>query len=79
MSAKRDGSFRDIGPNTPPEEGAQGPIGGKAAAEVQASTADFSHVVWQTPARWPFDEGNPGGTMAYEYAGVGNAQPLLVG
>ncbi len=73
------GSVSDIGPNTPPEGGARGPVGGGAGGSIDVETADFSHVVWQTPARWSFDKGSPSGNQAYEYAGIGNAQPFLVG
>jgi hypothetical protein len=75
-----DGSFLDLGPNTPPEEGARGPIGGKVRGIAQAHTADFSHFAWLTEARWPFDERKAGFLFStYEYAGEGNSQPLLVG
>jgi sugar lactone lactonase YvrE len=77
---RSDGSFLDIGPNTPPEEGAKGPIGGKVRGIAQAQTADFSHLAWETEARWPFDERNAGFIFsAYEYVGVDNSQPMLVG
>jgi hypothetical protein len=74
-----DGSFVDIGPNTPPEEGARGGKGGKVGAAVQAQTTDFSHFVWETAVKWSFDKRNAGSETAYEYVGVGNSQPLLVG
>jgi hypothetical protein len=77
---QNDGSFLDLGPNTPPEEGARGPIGGKTRGITQAHTADFSHFAWMTEARWPFDEREAGFIFdTYEYAGAGNSQPLLVG
>ncbi|HEY5172535.1 MAG TPA: hypothetical protein VIK54_12490, partial [Acidimicrobiia bacterium] len=81
-----DGTFVDIGPNTPPENGPQGPRGGSTGSGPQAQTSDFSHVVWEMPTRevkWPFDktkhEGTASGTTVYEYVGVGNQRPLLVG
>jgi hypothetical protein len=74
-----DGSFLDIGPNTPPEEGARGGLGGKLGGAVQAQTTDFSHLVWNTLAKWPFDQRKAGSPTAYEYVGVGNSQPVLVG
>jgi DNA-binding beta-propeller fold protein YncE len=75
-----DSSFVDVGPVTPPELGAQGPIGGKVRGIEQVHTAGFSHFAWETEARWPFDQSTGGAQFnAYEYAGVGNAQPLLVG
>jgi DNA-binding beta-propeller fold protein YncE len=74
-----DGSFLDIGPNTPPEQGAQGPKGGGPGGGKWAITADLSHFVWPTPARWPFDAtAGEGAASVYEYAGAAN-QPLLVG
>jgi hypothetical protein len=75
-----DGSFVDMGPSTPPEEGAHGVgQGGKPGSSVQAQTADFSHFVWPTHAQWPFDERKAGSVTTYEYVGTGNSQPLLVG
>jgi hypothetical protein len=71
------GGFQDLGPNTPPEDGALGPKGGRVEAIPQAHTADFSHFAWESPVRWPFDPGS--GYQAYEYAGLGSAVPLLVG
>lgn len=72
------GSFRDIGPYTPPSEGAQGSTGGQ-----QLATPDFSHIVWRSLLIWPFDKTTDKITgiasFAYEYVGTGNTQPLLVG
>lgn len=50
--------------------------------ESYVSTADLSHVVYQTSGPvWSFDQteraGNP--NALYEYVGAGNASPLLVG
>lgn len=79
------GEFEDLGPNTPPQEGAQGPVGGFDGGEKSvAVTPGLSHVVWQTEARWPFDERTGVGGASpsegvYEYAGVGNKEPLQVG
>lgn len=81
-----DGSFVDIGPNTPPEQGAQGPKGLAIGDKVQVSSADLSHFAWESrsselTAPWPF-EPNAGYETAYEYASVGNVvpeHPLLVG
>jgi len=78
------GRFLDIGPNTPPQAGAQGPVGGFDVAEGVAVTPDLSHVVWETTARWPFDERTGVGGASpskgvYEYAGVANKEPLQVG
>jgi hypothetical protein len=71
------GSFQDIGPNTPPEDGSLRPQGGRIGAVQQAQTGDYSHFAWQSPVRWPFDEGS--GEQLYEYSGLGNTRPLLVG
>ncbi|HEY4897337.1 MAG TPA: hypothetical protein VII01_14765, partial [Solirubrobacteraceae bacterium] len=78
-----DGTFVDIGPNTPPENGPQGPFGGTTEAGPQAQTSDFSHVAFEMitskpKAVWPFDK-TVGGSTVYEYVGVGNQRPLLVG
>jgi hypothetical protein len=72
------GRFLDIGPNTPPEDGAQGPVGGFDGGQGVAVTSDLSHIVWETPARWPFDE-RTGPQGLYEYVGAGNKEPLQVG
>jgi DNA-binding beta-propeller fold protein YncE len=71
-----DGSFVDVGPTTPPADGALG----AGPFSSSAATADFSHVVYQLQdgIRWPFDAGSNGASL-YEYVGDGNAQPVLVG
>jgi DNA-binding beta-propeller fold protein YncE len=76
---RADGSLVDVGPLTPPADGAQGP----RLLSVEASS-DASHLVWESgfnsahhfPA-WPFDE-TVAGESLYEYAGFGGAQPSLV-
>jgi phosphohistidine swiveling domain-containing protein len=79
------GEYVDIGPATPREDGPAELNGGKVSGVLQVQTADYSHLVWQLQqattggSQWPFDERNPGTTTAYEYAGVGNVQPLLIG
>jgi DNA-binding beta-propeller fold protein YncE len=63
------GKFVNVGPETPPEDGAQGPRGGG-----HAYTADFSHYAWDAGYLWssPF-VGNNGTSEVYEYApGVAN-------
>lgn len=52
------GKFVDVGPDTPPEDGAQGPHGGVMTAHEQAQTADFSHFAWDADYLWssPFVE-----------------------
>jgi len=72
------GRFVDVGPNTPPEDGEQGANGGKQSAEAQAQSGDLSRFVWESPVAWPF-EPETGPQTVYEYAGSGNAHPLLVG
>jgi DNA-binding beta-propeller fold protein YncE len=73
-----DGSFLEIGPRTPPAHGALGPLGYELAA-----TADFSNVIYQEGGEglWPFDATSreTGARSQYEYVGVGNAEPELVG
>jgi hypothetical protein len=72
-----EGVFRSIGPVTPPELGAQG--AGNVGEDVNEATSDFSHVVFEEEHPfWPaFDESK--GSTLYEYAGLGNSQPRLVG
>jgi hypothetical protein len=77
---KSDGSFADIGPLTPPANGAAG----TQNTPVEAATPDLSHVVWDPSGQhgsggyWPFDS-TLGRSSLYEYSGTGNSQPLLVG
>jgi NHL repeat len=71
------GGFQDLGPNTPREDGAHIPEGGRLSATPQAQTADYSHVAWESPINWAFDAG--AGQTPYEYARLGSTQPLLVG
>jgi hypothetical protein len=70
------GKFVDVGPATPPEDGAQGPHGGVQDNVAQFFTADFSHFAFDAPYLWssPFPpNGNGGHNEAYEYApGAGN-------
>jgi hypothetical protein len=77
-----DGSFVHIGPVTPPAAGPSvDETPGRLGGHSQAVSKDLSHVVWETTegeGSWPFD-GTSGGFTVYEYAGVGNTQPLLVG
>jgi hypothetical protein len=76
---KPDGTMVDIGPVTPPEDGPLGPVGGRLNDTSQAFTADMSHFVWvgEATGRWPLDASTS--LSLYEYAGVGNTHPLLVG
>jgi hypothetical protein len=73
-----DGSLAHIGPVTPPEDGALGPVG--AQGGVKMATADFSHVVFNggtVKEHWSFDKSK--GSSVYEYVGTGNTAPVLVG
>ena len=70
--------FVDVGPNTPPEAGPQGPVGGDADSKEQADTPNYSHVAWETTAQWPFDL-RTGLRTTYEYPGAQEHEPLLVG
>jgi len=76
------GGIADLGPNTPPEEGAKGPSGGRRSDEKQAATADFSHFAWASTLPWPF-EPNIGSQTVFEYAPLeqplNETRPLLVG
>jgi hypothetical protein len=69
-----DGAFAALGPVTPP-----GVSGIEHFKQLQnQSTADLSHVVWETEAFWPFDK-TTGNASLYEYAGTANKEPFLVG
>ncbi len=68
-----DGSLVDVGPVSPPANGAQGDNGRPAIA-----TVDLSHVVWIiSRSSWSFDSSL--GESVYEYVGGGNSAPALVG
>jgi hypothetical protein len=74
---ERDGSFVDIGPQTPPSSGLLA-----LALGDGASTEDLSHVVFESNPVWPFDQTTRTGGEAfslYEYVGRGLSQPFLVG
>jgi DNA-binding beta-propeller fold protein YncE len=64
------GKFVDLGPNTPPEDGAVGPLGGTADAAFQASSTDLSHFVWDATYPWsfPFEYKTEGTDELFEYA-----------
>jgi hypothetical protein len=77
-----DGSFVNIGPSTPPAAGIT--PANLIQPGVIAATADLSHLAWATDYPiWPFDATYGGADYpapaAYQYAGTGNAQPLLLG
>lgn len=75
---RADGSIQDIGPQYPPEEGEHGPDTFSTNG-IRAYTADLSRVVWSSDPVWPFDETSHENQSLYEYAGVENAAPMLVG
>lgn len=74
---KPDGSLTDVGPITPPADGALGSI----ALNGIITSADLSRTVFpfQGEGHWPFDATGGGGVTLYEYLGFHNSQPLLVG
>ncbi|MFI4972341.1 MAG: hypothetical protein ACHP7H_06655, partial [Hyphomicrobiales bacterium] len=79
LYANKGGSFLTIGPvgEHPPHASFQ-----SIKQEGFVSTADLSHVVYETkePVWSSFDHGDPViATSLYEYVGAGNASPLLVG
>jgi hypothetical protein len=80
------GKIVHFGPITLPEFGPQTPEGGSPASAEQATSADFSHIAWETSPTeaerktlWPYDETLAGHSSAYEYAAAGETHPLLVG
>jgi hypothetical protein len=71
-----DGSFVDLGPETPPSAGSH-PVPW-LYGQLKA-TSDFSRVLLVEPSAWPsFDETGGGGYSTYEFAD-GNPEPRLVG
>jgi hypothetical protein len=80
IAGRPDGSFLDVGPESPPSAGV---ALGAAEVEDSAATADLSHVVfkvglWAGSVLWPFDATKEGVSL-YQYVGAGNAAPQLVG
>jgi hypothetical protein len=77
-----DGSFVDIGPRTAPASGVTKDV--TLAGSPSFGTANLSHLAWQPhdfANFWAFDSTThgSGGSAAYQYAGTGNSQPMLVG
>jgi hypothetical protein len=71
---RADGAFADVGPVSPPADGPQGEPWGE---HTIAATSDFSHIAFQEQGF-----GAAAGTSAttvYEFTGLGNAEPKLVG
>ena len=74
-----DGAITDIGPMTPPADGASDL---RSLGFAKHATSDFSRVVFtQYHAPWPFESGGVGlnGQSLVEFSGTGNAAPVLVG
>jgi hypothetical protein len=71
------GSFVDMGPVTPPANGAHGPP--PLATDLSLGTSDFSHYIFVSYPEWSFDSTVAASVSLYEYVGTGNSQPLLVG
>jgi hypothetical protein len=76
-----EGSFVRVGPVTPPQEGAKGPLGGFAGGVEQTYSRDLSHLAWEAVPSgfWPSLDETKGSASVYEYAAPGQSQPLLVG
>ncbi len=86
-----DGSFVDIGPATPPADGPTDPPAPEGSGPrlpsnfpFQGASADLSHFLYQIDSTergfiWPGDTTLEASSDLYEYAGVGNAAPSMVG
>lgn len=85
-----DGSFVRVGPELPPEAevAPPGPFGSEHSANFRyrGATADLSHIFFmaepeENPAEVPLWNGDKtiAGPSLYEYDGVGNKEPTLVG
>ena len=81
------GVYRLIGPLSVPfageveEENNYISLYGTYVDTLIAATSDFRHVLLEAPRPedyWPFDKTSGIGSL-YEYSGVGNSQPILVG
>ena len=76
---EEDGSYRLIGPVIEPGTEYSGSV---RSPVPPASTADFSHLVYETKEPvWSFDDGERNGATSslYEYTGASNTAPQLVG
>src|SRR6185312_4008114 len=80
------GTFSFIGPDAPPSGREEEPSTVTELTlgtydNVDAATDDYGHVVleaYSPQGQWPFDATSGGGSL-YEYSGVGNKEPTLVG
>jgi hypothetical protein len=70
-----DGAFHNIGPLSPPSRGQN--INAVQSVQADAATADLLHVVFLTEPVWPF--GETGLPSLFQYSGLGNTAPTLVG
>lgn len=68
-----DGTFADVGPVSPPSDG---PVGEPWGGHTSAATSDFSHIAFQEPGFWAAAGSSE---TVYEFAGIGNSEPKLVG
>jgi hypothetical protein len=80
------GVYSLVGPLVTPENGTGEPSDvmqrePTTTAELVAATSDYGHVVLNVRphARWPFDLTVGEEQSLYEYSGVGNEHPILVG
>jgi hypothetical protein len=88
-----DGSFAEVGPATPPTvppaEGERGlgelqGLGDESGLNSYGASAEGSETFFKLNSEhrdeyWPFDETYAGDVSLYEYVGLGNTTPLLVG
>jgi hypothetical protein len=74
---EEDGAYRLIGPVIEPGTEYSGSVLSPAAP---ASTADFSHLVYETKEPvWSFDQGKGATSSLYEYTSASSTAPQLVG
>jgi WD40-like Beta Propeller Repeat len=83
---RADRSIVEVGPALPPmtPSGTPEGVGAAAGMNMVGISADASHLFfWLARDFWPFDNteagGQEGNNSLYEYAGVGNTTPMLVG
>jgi hypothetical protein len=82
---QRDSTLQAIGPLAE----APGPLGGygplaivEVGNRLLLATSDFSHIIYESSGHdlWPsFDEAHGSGVSVYEYTGLGQPKPVLVG
>ncbi len=79
------GAFSFVGPLSPTERSSEGPSNvteGESNDELVATTNDFSHIVVEAKSvegHWPFDGTTGNANSLYEYSGIANKEPVLVG